>query len=171
MRLAQHARDDRAAVPRPTTRRGRAARVLERGHALWARRPLGEASPRPSIGFRLTLGGGFFLHGTLVQHVGISEDGIDLPRRPVRVTDPHLVLLRVTTDDAALLLGGHALFAEALDRGADLLGAFHFDAKMVQRSARAVPLDEHELERRVIYREVGVAVADLRRLGVEQLRI
>src|SRR5438128_8653976 len=42
---------------------------------------------------------------------------------------------------------------------------------MVQRAGHAVPLDEHELQRRVGDREVGVSRAHLGGLGFEQLRV
>jgi hypothetical protein len=59
-----------------------------------------------------------------------------------------------------------------MDRGRpNLVRRHHFDSEMVDGAGLADPLDQHQLERRVLDGEIGVTGADLGRARVEQRRV
>ena len=68
-------------------------------------------------------------------------------------------------------IGGHVVGLELRDRGAHLVGGLDLDADVVHCSGDAATGDEHELEGWFGDGEVGVAVADLGRFGLEQLGV
>ena len=101
--------------------------------------------------------------------VAVFEHRVDLPRA-VGTVDPHLFLLGEAT--RAVLLDGLDTVAgqPRLVRG-DLVGRHHFDAEVVEPALGSGVLEQHELQGRVVDREVRVAGLALVGCGCEQLRV
>ena len=102
----------------------------------------------------------------------VGEHGVDLPALAVGgALDPELVLLGVAAGDVALVDRGEPGRGQPGLGGVDGVGVGDLDAEVVERAALAGVLDQHQLERRLGDREVGVAGAALGRLGVEEAAV
>ena len=93
------------------------------------------------------------------------------PPSGYRLRDPDLVLESMAAGDAILNLGREPLCRQAPRRRHHLVRRTHLDTEVVQRPGLGGILEQHQLQRRVGDREVGIAGAPLGRLGLEQLRI
>src|SRR5581483_5458373 len=105
------------------------------------------------------------------KRLGVRENRVDLPLLGGRASYPHLVLGGKTTCRAELLLSEHALPSESGDLLVDLVAGFDLHAEMIDRAAVPRVLQKHKFQRWLFDGEVGVAVFDLGRRRVEQLRV
>ena len=102
----------------------------------------------------------------------VGLDGVDLPAFAVGCPgDPELVLPGVAAGGVPFVDGGQACFGQAGLLGVHGAGAGDLDAQVVDAATLAGVLNEDELEGRLGDGEVGVAGAELGRLGTEQLAV
>ena len=102
----------------------------------------------------------------------VGLDGVDLPAFAVGCPgDPELVLPGVAAGGVPFVDGGQACFGQAGLLGVHGAGAGDLDAQVVDAATLAGVLNEDELEGRLGDGEVGVAGAELGRLGAEQLAV
>ena len=102
----------------------------------------------------------------------VGRDGVDLPAFAVGCPgDPELVLPGVAAGGVPFVDDGQACFGQAGLLGVHGAGVGDLDAQVVQGAALAGVLNEDELEGRLGDGEVGVAGAELGRLGTEQLAV
>jgi drug/metabolite transporter (DMT)-like permease len=102
----------------------------------------------------------------------VGLDGVDLPAFAVGCPgDPELVLPGVAAGRVPFVDGGQACFGQAGLLGVHGAGVGDLDAQVVEAAALAGVLQQDELEGRLGDGEVGVAGAELGRLGAEQLAV
>src|SRR5450631_2752960 len=166
-----------AAMPDPTTMA--TSNAVPRASAV-NRRAKSRSTPATSAaaggrfrrrGAALVVGAGFDGAQLSAGHLGVGEDGVDLPRLTVGRVDPHLVLDRVAAGHLVLGRGREPLVGEAGLGGRYVGGVGHLDAEVVQRPRRAVALHEDQLQRGGVEGEVRVTRPQLGRRGVEELRV
>src|ERR1700754_399807 len=134
-------------------------------------RPL-RGLPTPSDRPRSSRAAGFVgLAAARPEGVRVGQYRVDLPPFAGGSGDPNLVLRSETAGGVDLFLGEQPFAGKPGDFGVHRVAVRNFDAEMVERSAVAEVLYQHELERGFGDGEVGVAGFDLGGFGVEELGV
>ena len=109
--------------------------------------------------------------GAGAERLGVGQHGVDLPFLAGRAGDPDLVLGGKTTGGADLLVGEQAFAGQSGDLGVHLVAGFHLDTEVVDGAALAGVFQQHQLQRRLGHREVGVTGLHLGRGNAKQFGV
>src|SRR3954469_11892670 len=117
-------------------------------------------------------GGQLQLRPALQVGPRVPGDGVDLPRLATRTGHPDLVLDRVAARGVVLDPDGQAGVGHPGRGGGDVTGRGHLDAQVVHAGRLAgLPLQQHQLQRGLRDREVGVPGTALGGRNVEEARV
>ena len=105
------------------------------------------------------------------ERLAVREHAIELPARALRIARPDLVLHRVTAGPIGFDLARDAGGREPRDRRVDLGLLEDLDPQMVEALGRVGHLEQDQLQRRPVDREVRVAGLALVHLRAEELPV